>query len=87
NLAQGQNVGAVQIRLLEQNIETNKGFLDNLRKQQSGNDIASQGSDNNISIADYAIPNETPVSPRRLMTVFAAFFLSLLFGVGLALFL
>lgn len=87
NLAQGQNVGAVQIRLLEQNIETNKGFLDNLRKQQSGNDIASQGSDNNISIADYAIPNETPVSPRRLMTVVAAFFLSTIFGVGLALFL
>ncbi|MER3632338.1 MAG: hypothetical protein C4325_09380 [Blastocatellia bacterium] len=87
NLAQGQNVGAVQIRLLEQNIETNKGFLDNLRKQQSGNDIASQGSDNNISIAEYAIPNETPVSPRRLMTVVAAFFLSTLFGLGLALFL
>ncbi|MEO5857547.1 MAG: polysaccharide biosynthesis tyrosine autokinase [Pyrinomonadaceae bacterium] len=87
NLAQGQNTGAVQIKLLEQNIETNKGFLDNLRKQQSGNDVASQGSDNNISVADYAIPDPDPVSPRRVSTVLAALLLSTLFGMGLALFL
>ncbi|HLA95683.1 MAG TPA: polysaccharide biosynthesis tyrosine autokinase [Pyrinomonadaceae bacterium] len=87
NLAQGQNTGEVQIKLLEQNIETNKGFLDNLRKQQSGNDVAAQGSDNNISIADYAIPDQTAISPRRLTTVLAALFLSTLFGMGLALFL
>lgn len=87
DLAQGQNIGAVQIKLLEQNIETNKGFLDNLRKQQSGNDVASQGSDNNISIADYAIPNEIPVSPRRLTTVLAVLIFSTIFGMGLALFL
>lgn len=84
NLAQGQNTGAVQIKLLEQNIETNKGFLDNLRKQQSGNDVASQGSDNNISVADYAIPNDVPVSPRRLTTVLAAllFFDRIRYGPG-----
>lgn len=87
DLAQGQNTGAVQIKLLEQNIETNKGFLDNLRKQQSGNDVAAQGSDNNISVADYSIPDDTPVSPRRLTTVIAALFLSTVFGMGLALFL
>ena len=87
NLAQGQNTGAVQIKLLEQNIETNKGFLDNLRKQQSGNDVAAQGSDNNISVADYAIPDRNAVSPRRVSTVLAALFLSTLFGMGLALFL
>ena len=85
--AQGQNAGAVKLKLLEQNIETNKGFLENLRKNQSSNDVASQGSDNNISVAGFAIPPNRPVSPRRLMTVFAAFFLSTLFGMGLALFL
>lgn len=87
NEAQGQNTGAVLLKLLEQNIETNKGFLDDLRKQQSSNDIASQGSDNNISIAAFAIPPKIPVSPRRLMTVAAALFLSTFFGIGLALFL
>src|SRR5205085_11570055 len=85
NEAQAQNQGAVNINLLQQNIDTNKGFLDNLRKQVSGNDIASQGSDNNISVIDPATPPEIPVSPRRLMTVLAALFLSTLFGMGLAL--
>lgn len=87
NEAQVQNTGAVRLKLLEQTIETNKGFLDNLRKQQSSNDVASQGSDNNISVAGFAIPPEHPVSPSRMMTVMAALFLSTLFGMGLALFL
>jgi succinoglycan biosynthesis transport protein ExoP len=87
NEAQVQNTGGVRLKLLEQTIETNRGFLDNLRKQQSSNDVVSQGSDNNISVAGFAIPPETPVSPSRLMTVMAALFLSTLFGVGLALFL
>lgn len=87
NEAQVQNVGGVRLRLLEQTIETNRGFLENLRKQQSSNDVASQGSDNNISVAGFAIPPDQPVSPSRLMTVMAALFLSTLFGMGLALFL
>ena len=85
--AQGQNQSAVNIKLLQQNIDTNRGFLDNLRKQVSGNDIAARGTDNNISVTEIAIPPDTPVSPRRLMTVAAALFLSTIFGMGLALFL
>ncbi len=85
--AEGQEQSALNIKLLKQNIDTNKGFLDNLRKQVSGNDIASQGSDNNISVSEIAIPPKVAVSPRRFMSVAAAFFLATLFGVGLALFL
>ncbi|MCC6824415.1 MAG: polysaccharide biosynthesis tyrosine autokinase [Acidobacteria bacterium] len=87
NQAQGQNQGAVKLRLLQQTLDTNKGFLENLRKQVSGNDVASQGSDNNISVTEIAIPPDTAVSPRRLTTVGAALILSTLFGMGLALFL
>jgi succinoglycan biosynthesis transport protein ExoP len=87
NQAQGQSQSAINIRLLEQNIETNKGFLKNLIEQQSGNDISAKGSDNNISVTEIAIPPDTAVSPRRLTTVLAALFLSTLFGAGLALFL
>lgn len=85
--AQGQNQAAIDIRLLEQNLETNKEFLKNLMDQQSSNVIVAQGSDNNISIAEIAIPPDTPIAPRRLTTVLAALILSTLFGVGLALFL
>ena len=87
NEAQAQNQAGIVIRLLEQNITTNKGFLDNLNKQQSQNDVEAQGTDNNISIAEIAIPPDTPIAPRRLTTVLAALFLSTLFGMGLALFL
>ncbi len=83
--AQSQNQGAVGLKLLQQEIDSKKGFLDNLTKQVSGNDIAAQGSDNNISVIEIAIPPENAVSPRRLMTVTAALFLSTLFGMGLAL--
>lgn len=85
--AQGQNQSAVSIKLLQQNIDSKKTFLENLRKQISGNDVASQGSDNNISVSEIAIPPKFAVSPRRLTTVIAALFLSTLFGMGLALFL
>jgi capsular exopolysaccharide synthesis family protein len=86
NEAQGENQAAINIRLLEQNVETNRGFLKNLTEQQSTNDIISKGTENNISVVDWALPPETPISPRRLTTVLAALFLSTLFGAGLALF-
>lgn len=85
--AQAQNLGGVRLKLLQQKIDTNKGFLEDLQKQISGNDIVNKGTDNNISIAEIAIPNDVAVSPRRLTTVLAAFFLSTLFAMGLALFL
>lgn len=87
NEAQGQNQSAVTIKLLEQDIETKKGFYKNLENQQKGNDLAGAGTENNISVAEIAIPPDRPVSPRRLTTVLAVMFLSLLFGSGLALFL
>ncbi len=87
NQAQGQNQSAVTLRLLQQDIETKKGFLENLSKQQRENDVIAVGTDNNISVAEIAIPPEAPVAPRRLTTVLGALFLSTLFGMGLALFL
>lgn len=87
NQAQGQNQSGVSLKLLQQDIETKKGFLENLTKQQRENDITAVGTDNNISVADFATPPEIPIAPRRLTTVMAALFLSTLFGMGLALFL
>ena len=87
NEAQNQNQSGVSLRMLQQDIETKKGFLENLNKTSRENDIKAVGADNNISIADFATPPETPVAPRRLTTVLAAMFLSTLFGMGLALFL
>lgn len=87
NQAQGQNQSGVALRLLQQDIETKKGFLENLTKQQRGNDLIAVGTDNNITVPEIAIPPDRPVAPSRLTTVLAAMFLSTLFGMGLALFL
>jgi capsular exopolysaccharide synthesis family protein len=87
NQAQGQNQSGVPLRFLQQDIETKKGFLENLLKTQRANDVEAVGTDNNISVADFATPPETPIAPKRLTTVIAALFLSTLFGMGLALFL
>jgi capsular exopolysaccharide synthesis family protein len=85
--AQGQNQATINIRLLQQNVDTNRGFLQNLEKQQSQNDVIARGTDNNVSVVDIAIPPDIPIAPRRLTTVGAVFLLSTLFGLGLALFL
>lgn len=86
-LAQNQDQSAVAIRLLQQDIETKKGFLQNLENQIRANDIEAVGTDNNIAQVEIAIPPEKPVAPSRLTSVLAALFLSSLFGAGLALFL
>ena len=87
NQAQGQNQSGVSLRLLQQNIETKRGFLENLLKNIRENDVNAVGTDNNITVAEIAIPPTVPVAPRRLTTVVAMLFLSTLFGMGLALFL
>lgn len=87
NEAQGENQSAVTLKLLQQDVETKRGFLENLVKQQNENDLLARGTDNNIGVVEIAIPPDAPVAPRRLSTVLAAMILSTLFGAGLALFL
>lgn len=82
-----QNEAAINYRILQQEIETNKGLLDNLLQRSKENDVVLAGRPNNISIVDYAIVPDGPVGPARTRSVMLAFVLSLALGVGLALFL
>ena len=82
-----QNEAAINYRILEQEITTNKGLLENLLSRSKENDVVLAGRPNNISIVDYAIVPDYPVGPARLRSVMLAFVLALAFGVGLALFL
>lgn len=86
-LAQGQDQSAVAIRLLQQDIDTKRKFLENLEQNLRANDIEAVGTDNNISQVEVAIPPDRAIAPSRLTSVIAAFILSTLFGAGLALFL
>jgi polysaccharide biosynthesis transport protein len=82
-----QNEAAINYRILQQEIETNKGLLNNLLQRSKENDVVLAGRPNNISVVDYAIVPDFPVGPQRMRTVTLAFFLSLAFGIALALFL
>ena len=82
-----QNEAAINYRIIQQEIETNRTLLNGLLQGAKENDVVLAGKPNNISIVDYALAPDTPVGPNRGRTILAAFLLSIGLGVGLALFL
>jgi polysaccharide biosynthesis transport protein len=75
-----QNQAAINYRIMQQEIETNKGILQSLLQHSKENDIAQAGLTNSIHVIDYATVPDTPVGPRRLTNVGLAF----LFSMGFA---
>ena len=82
-----QNEAAINYRIIQQEIETNKTLLDNLLQRSKENDVIMASKPNNISVVDYAITPDGPIGPNRTRTVLIALFLSLGMGVGFALLL
>src|SRR6185369_21961 len=82
-----QNEAAINYRIIQQEITTNKTLLDSLLQRSKENDVIMASKPNNISVVDYAITPDGPVGPNRTRTVFIAIFLSLGLGVGFALLL
>src|SRR5215218_8202109 len=81
-----QNEAAINYRIIQQEIETNKSLLNGLLQGAKENDVVLAGKPNNISIVDYALTPDIAVGPNRARTVIVAFFLSIGLGLGLALF-
>jgi polysaccharide biosynthesis transport protein len=82
-----QNEAAVNYRIIQQEIETNKTLLDGLLQRTKENDVVMAGTPNNIRVVDYAFAQRKPVSPKRTLIVGLSLLLSLGFGVGLAFFI
>ncbi|HJU53678.1 MAG TPA: polysaccharide biosynthesis tyrosine autokinase [Pyrinomonadaceae bacterium] len=82
-----QNEAAINYRILQQEIETNKNLLDGMLQRSKENEAILAGLRNNIHVNDHAITPQAPVGPKRLLNTGIAFMLSLGFGVGLAVFL
>lgn len=79
-----QNEAAVNYRIVQQEVETNKSLLDGLLQRAKENDVLVAGTPNNIHVVDYAPVPKAPVGPRRLQGVALAMLLSFVFGIGLA---
>ena len=82
-----QNEAAVNYRIIQQEIETNKTLLDGLLQRTKENDVVMAGTPNNIRVVDYAIAQKIPVGPRRTLIVGISLLLSLCFGIGLVFFI
>jgi polysaccharide biosynthesis transport protein len=82
-----QNEAAINYRIIQQEIQTNKTLLDSLLQRSKENDVIMSNKPNNVSVVDYAVSPGGPVGPNRTRTVFMALFISLGLGIGFALFL
>ena len=82
-----QNEAAINYRIIQQEIDTNRTLLTGLLQGAKENDVVLAGKPNNIAIVDHALTPDSPVGPNRARTIVAAFLLSIGLGLGLALFL
>jgi len=82
-----QNEAAINARIIQQEIDTNKSLLNSLLQGAKENDVVIAGRPNNTSVVDYGLAPDSPIGPNRARTVFTAFFLSIGLGIGFALFL
>src|SRR6185436_16372997 len=82
-----QNEAAINYRIIQQEIDTNKTLLDSLLQRSKENDVIMASKPNNISVVDYAVTPGGQIGPNRMRSVTLALFLSLGLGIGLALLL
>ncbi|HEX4950046.1 MAG TPA: polysaccharide biosynthesis tyrosine autokinase [Blastocatellia bacterium] len=82
-----QNEAAINYRIIQQEIETNKNLLDGLLQRYKENDVVMAGVRNNIHVIDHAIAPDKPIGPRRWQGAILVFCFGLALSVGLALFL
>src|SRR5262249_26038219 len=78
-----QNEAAINYKIIQQEIETNKTLLDGLLQRAKENDVVLAGTPNNLHVTDYAIPPRSPIGPNRMQGILLAFIFSLAFGVCL----
>jgi succinoglycan biosynthesis transport protein ExoP len=82
-----QNEAAINYKIIQQGIDTNKELLNGLLQRNGENDVINKGTMNNIYVVDYALTPDGPLGPQRMRAVFLALIASIGFGIGLALFL
>lgn len=82
-----QNEAAIQYRIIQQEIETNKSLLQNILQSARETDVVRAGTPNNVTVTDYALTPKAPIGPQRSRAVFLAFLLAFGASIVLALFL
>lgn len=79
-----QNEAAINYKIIQQEIDTNKSLLNGLLQRSRENDVILNGTPNNVLVAERANLPESPIGPERSKNVLLAFIISLFAGGGLA---
>jgi len=79
-----QNEAAINYRIIQQEIDTNKSLLNSLLQKARETEVVLNGTPNNVHVVDRALVPGSPSGPQRTKNVFIAFFASLLGGIAIA---
>ncbi len=79
-----QNQAAINYRIIQQEIDTNRTLLADLLQKSKETEIILNGTPNNVLVADRALVPRGPAGPQRVKEVMTAFVLSIFLGLGLA---
>ncbi len=79
-----QNEAAINYRIIQQEIDTNKGLLTSLLQRSRETEVILNRTPNNVHVADRALVPGSPSGPQRTKNVLIAFIASLVGGIGLA---
>ncbi|MBK8465866.1 MAG: polysaccharide biosynthesis tyrosine autokinase [Chloracidobacterium sp.] len=79
-----QNQAAINYRIIQQEIDTNRTLLADLLQKSKETEVILNGTPNNVLVADRALVPRGPDGPRRTKEVLMAFILSIFLGIGLA---
>ena len=79
-----QNEAAINYKIIQQEIDTNKSLLDGLLQRSKENEVVAAGTQNNVLVLDRATTPKNPMGPDRFKNIFLAFILALGFGIGIA---
>ena len=79
-----QNEAAVNYRIIQQQIETNKSLLDGLLQRSKENEVILAGTPNNVHVVDHAAIPKNPIGPKRMQAIVLAALFALIVGIALA---
>ncbi|MFN0121726.1 MAG: GumC family protein, partial [Blastocatellia bacterium] len=78
---------SISAKMFQQEVDTNRQLLDKLLQSKKELEVTSASVKSNIRVTHYSALPRIPVAPRRVQNIVLAFLLSLVAGLGLAIFL
>ena len=83
-----QNEGSITAKLLQAEVDSYRQMFDSLLQSQKGVEVSEAGLlKSNVTITEFSPKPSTPVLPKRVQNILLTALLSLMFGIGLVLFL